>query len=188
MTDNPADELAEHSRALAAELRTRGGFADSRHERLSPQLAARMAAQDAGEAASAAQQARELAEEKARHQDIVASESIRAAINRGEDLDILQAIRDGGVGHTRGEFIAQASARQDVEDARVAHAERREFEAWRLGRSADASADTGTKDPVEQAEGEVLAARAASYRQKRKERSRLLTQARTLARMDRDGR
>jgi len=84
---------------------------------MSHAIRARVGAADAQYEREAAAQRRERAEriETAREQAIRAS--IEAALERGEVVDIREAIRNGGVGRTRAEIVAYASAQMDREDA-----------------------------------------------------------------------
>lgn len=160
-----------------------GGFGSST-DNLSPTLQARIAAADAEyERQSAveeyeAQLRREIAAEANVHLSIVQAQE------RGELVDVRKAIRDGGVGHTRQDFLALCAARQDVEDMRAAARQQAAFRKWQA--EQDTSADTSAPTAVELAEGEVIAGRAANYRRKHRERSEAIVAARTLARMDRE--
>ena len=161
--------------------------AEANHDRMSPALQQRCAMADAqyDREAAVQEREREVLRAQRREDDIVLS--IRQAEERGELVNVRQAIRDGGVGHTRGEFVALASARMDLEDAQERGREQariRKFLADGDGSWADTSAPT----PAESAEMDVNAARAASYRAKRRENGRMLDRARVLARMDRDSR
>lgn len=158
-----------------------GGF-NRGVDHLSPSLAARVLAADAqhDRAAARVEREREVLLERRREVDI--AESVRLAEESGEIVD--RRARRDGIGHTRQEFVALCSARSDLEDA-----QERGREAARIRRflaGEDDYGDASAPLPSEVAEGEILASRAANYRAKRAERGKILRQARTLSRLDRE--
>jgi hypothetical protein len=119
-----------------------GGWADTRHERVSAPTLQRLADAEAQQARADAVAAREreLAAEAWRSSQEAAS--IVLAAERGEPLDLRQALAQGGVGRTRAEALAYYSAVQDAEDAQVAARQAAEFRRWQQAQQADNSADT----------------------------------------------
>jgi len=94
----------------------------------------------------------------------VRAELIRASIVEAEEREWFSprtAWANGGVGRTRGEFLAWIIGQQEAEDARAKWAERREFEAWRRRRHEHAYADTTAPSKAEVAEQQQVVARAA---------------------------
>lgn len=161
-----------------------GGFGTGL-DRMSPGLAARVAAADADYDRQSARQERDAQALRAMVEEDRIALSIRMAQDRGEAVDVLQAIRAGGIGRTRVEAITQASAQADAEDARQVAAERAAFRRWQAQQSASTSADLSAPTATEVAEFGQIKARAETYRAKRREEGRLLTRGRRLARMDR---
>jgi hypothetical protein len=170
-----------------SDLYLRGGFGGGT-EHLSPSLQARIAAADAAYDRETARQRREAEELQAMRQAAAVDASIRAAIERGEDVDLRRAFRDGGIGHTPAERIAIAAARQDWEDARERARQQAAYRKWLLEQSDNTSADMTAPTAAEKLETEQMAARVAEIRAKRRERSKTIVAARGLARMDREGR
>ena len=92
---------------------------------------------------------------------------------------MLDALRRGGVGHTRAEFVALVSVRQDVVDAHAAGREQAAFRRCQAEQNADTWVDTSAAtEAAENAERELMAAPAADYRRKQSEGRKLLSQAR----------
>jgi hypothetical protein len=105
-------------------VRAGGGFRDPLPD-ASPRLRAQIQATDAAYAKQAALEEQQAAFrlDEARQQAIVTS--IRMAEDRGEVVDMRQALRDGGVGRTKAEAVEYFSACADLDDARQAGAWRK---------------------------------------------------------------
>jgi hypothetical protein len=155
-------------------------------ERMSPGLQARCAAADFEYERQSAAEARERAARLAQRQEADVVLSIRMAQERGELVDVRKALRDGGVGHTRREFVEMAAARMDLEDAQERGREQARIRKFLAGE--DDYGDSTAPTAAEVVEGEIIAARSAEFRAKRAERGKILRQSRALARMDRDSR
>jgi hypothetical protein len=151
---------------------------------MSEALRARIAVADAQYEAEGARQAQSRAELAAiSEQDRIVA-SIQQAQDRGELVDVREAIRNGGVGRTKEEALAYFSARADIEDARSAGMARkveREINEQLYG-------DTSAPTHAEQAEWAQIQERADKYRAKRRAEGRFIGLARTAARMDRERR
>jgi hypothetical protein len=110
-----------------------GGFGNSLLDGMSPSTRAQVMQADAeyGRQVAAAEREAAVRREHLREQAFRAS--VRAAWDRGELVDMRQAMRDGGVGRTPQEAIEYASAQMDLADARQEAEQRRAFEKWRAG-------------------------------------------------------
>jgi hypothetical protein len=164
------------------------GWNGSLRDRMSPSLQRRIAQAEIEEQREAARQERQRQAEAELREQRAYVAAMLAAEERGEFVDV-RAVLGGdftGVGHTRAEFLQLAVAQQDREDALAAAADRRAFEAWQLQRVGGATADTSAPTPAQRAEWEETEQRAASYRARRRERSKTIQAARGLARMDRE--
>jgi hypothetical protein len=154
-----------------------GGFESDATERLPESLLARTEVADELE--------RRERDREARRAALFEQNSIRASIveaeERGEWFSPRTAWANGGVGRTRGEFLAWIIGQQEAEDARAEWAERREFEAWRRRRQEGAYADTTMPSQAEVAEQQQVAARAAGQAAQRHERVVTVRQARAMA-------
>jgi hypothetical protein len=126
---------------------------------------------------------RELRAEKWQTRAIQAA--VADALDRGEAFHP-QMLEGRGIGRTRAELIAEVSARQDLEDAMAAAAERAEFRRWQEERSASMSGTMSAPTPAEVAEREAMAARIAALRERKRLERKTITSARALARMDRE--
>jgi hypothetical protein len=121
--------------------RIHGGFGGSLRSQMSPQLQRQIALQEQAEA----KEARE--EERARAQRIEDLEArnvqaaIAMAIENGQEFSP-RMLRGQGYGRTRSEAIAYYSELQDMEDRRAEVREAKEFENWKIQRSAGLSGDT----------------------------------------------
>lgn len=173
----------------------RAGWGGATLSGASDSLRARVAAADAQLAREDAKLAREREILRSQWQEDAIVGSIRAAIERGETVDMHAAIRDGGVGRTRAEALAYYSAVGDLEDAREAARLRKQFHGWAPDAVSDAlSADTSAHISVERgaARAAEAAGRDAHHRGRALERRRWETvqSARRLAAQDRraDGR
>jgi hypothetical protein len=125
---------------------------------------------------------RERADRAERAQQAAVRASIALAEQRGEVFSTRAALRDG-IEHTPGEFVALASAQQDLEDARAEALEAAEFRRWQKERQAGTWADTSAPSEAEVAEAEQTAARSRTYRHE----NDLIAVAREFARLDREG-
>jgi hypothetical protein len=141
-----------------------GGFGNkATAEHGSPQLRARMARIDAEDERQAAVEEREREQRAADLHGRAIQASIAAALERGEDVDMRRAMQHG-VARTHQQVIAEASARMDYEDAVAAARERAEFNAWRLARSGELSADMSAPTQLEVEEGARAAEHASALR------------------------
>jgi hypothetical protein len=86
---------------------------------------------------------------------------------------------------TRQEFLAAASAEMDLQDARDAAAEKAAFRRWQARWHDDHQGDTSAPTEAEIEAEQAMAARAAEYRRKRREASKVITAARRFAQWDR---
>jgi hypothetical protein len=159
----------------------RGGFG-SGTDHLSPTLAARVLAADAAHDRQAARDQQAHAERIAARQEADVVLSIRMAQERGEVVDVRKALRDGGVGHERREFVELASARMDVEDAQERAREQARYRKF-LAEGEDYG-DTSAPTAAEVAEHEVMVGRAEKFRAGKRERGRLVRNVLAAARMD----
>lgn len=164
-----------------------GGFGAGRASLRSDTLRARMQELDAredqlGRVAEAERRQRAEAQQES---NMMAS--IQLAYDRGELVDMRQALADGGIGRTRGEAIAQASAQMDHEDRRIEAREQAEFRKWRAERAEGTSGDMTAPTAAEAAERDELNARIADHRAQARAQAKTLLLARSLARQDREG-
>jgi hypothetical protein len=170
--------------AMSGTISYGGGWGTS-YEQMSPSLRARCAVADAAYARQAAAEERARAEIAAVDEETRIRASIEMAIDRGEIFDVRQAYRDGGVGRTRAETVAWASAQSDWQDAREARLTAKQVENLV---NESLYGDTSAPSPAEVAEQEQTAARAEQYRARRHERGETIKAARRLAAWDRGAR
>jgi hypothetical protein len=130
-----------------------GGWNNSQLDNMSPSTRARVLQADAEYAKQAAIEERERKHRAEELREQAFRASVQAALERGELVDMKQAMRDGGVGRTPAEVIAYASRMMDIEDARLAAEQRKAFPEFQGQYYADTSAPT-------QVELEAGAARA----------------------------
>lgn len=120
---------------------------------MSDSMRARVDAADHEYDRQAAHERRERAERAAHQDEMRVRASIQAALDRGELVDIREALRSGGVGRTRAELLAYVSAQQDIEDATARGRARKTIEALgEVGYSEAYTADTSAPDEVDIAE------------------------------------
>jgi hypothetical protein len=107
---------------------------------MSPELQRTIAEAEAAERREAAKEGelRQLRTERLEENAFHAA--VQEAISRG--IDASKALLGREIGHTRGEFIAMISARQDIEDAQAAAREQVAFRKWQAEQSASWSGDT----------------------------------------------
>ncbi|MFL6164505.1 MAG: hypothetical protein ACJ74U_20095 [Jatrophihabitantaceae bacterium] len=163
-----------------------GGFGGASRERMSPSLRLRCEMADAAFDQQAARVERERAELRAQDEDKRIRASIELAVDRGEIFDVREAVRNGGIGHTRAEMVALASSRMDWEDARQAGLQAKWVqdkcnEAW----YGDTSADTSAPSFEEVQEAAELADRAARITARRRRDTKLIRTAVRLSAMER---
>ena len=163
-----------------------GGFESDATERLPESLLARAEVADELDRRERDREARRAAERASLFEQNSIRASIVEAEERGEWFSPRTAWANGGVGRTRGEFLAWIIGQQEAEDARAEWAERREFEAWRRRRQEGAYADTTAPSKAEVAEQQQVAARAAEQAAQRHERVVTVRQPRAMARWDRE--
>ena len=157
-----------------------GGFGGATRATMSDSLAARCAVADAQYAAESAHEQRVKAELAAVDETGASiTASILQAQDRGELVDMQQALRDGGVGRTRQEAIAWMSAQADLGDARMAGLARRVER--RLNEQC--YGDMTAPSPAEVAEEQARADRRARWGAKRQARNEAFAVARTAARL-----
>lgn len=156
-----------------------GGFGGATRATMSDSLAARCAVADAQYAAESAHEQRVKAELAAVDEQTRIAASILQAQDRGELVDMRQALRDGGVGRTRQEAIAWMSAQADLGDARMAGLARRVER--RLNEQC--YGDMTAPSPAEVAEEQARADRRARWGAKRQARNEAFAVARTAARL-----
>jgi hypothetical protein len=162
-----------------------GGFESDATERLPEPLPARAEVADGLDWRERDREARRAADRAALFEQNSIRASIVEAEERGEWFSPRTAWANGGVGRTRGEFLAWIIGQQEAEDARAEWAERREFEACRRRRQEGAYADTTAPSKAEVAEQQQVAARAAEQAAQRHERVVTVRQARAMTRWDR---
>lgn len=174
----------------------RGGWADGRDRRLPDSVRVRLEAAEQIEAERDARAEHTRDARRAEWHEAQLNEAIRLAQARGEPVSMLDALRDPRVvGHTRAEFVALCSARQDLEDAQAASAKaaawrkfQREFEAEH-GPVADTSAhvqlEHGAQRAVEAVEAARVAAHVEAHVEAQTKKWALIQQVRQLASKDR---
>ena len=165
-------------------IRYGASWGDS-YETMSPSLRARCAYADAAYDQQSAREARVAAELAALDHDARIKLSIEMAVDRGELVDVRRAYRDGGIGRTRAEIVAWASAQSDWADAREARLTAKQVENLV---NESLYGDTSAPSPAEVAEWEAVAGRAEKYRAKRRDRAETIKHARRLAAWDRGAR
>ncbi|HEX6758640.1 MAG TPA: hypothetical protein VF086_09570 [Propionibacteriaceae bacterium] len=152
-----------------------GGFAGggSIRDRMSPGLQARLADAEAEEAFQAAKEerARSLRAEQwqERSEEAARRIAIGEAMAAGEDAGP-RALRGERLGHQPHEFIELVAAQQDHEDLVEAARQRREFERWQAGQSADTSGDMSAPTARQLEAAELQRARAKRYREREHDR------------------
>jgi hypothetical protein len=108
---------------------------------MSPQLQRQIALQEQAEA----KEAREEERLRAQRREALEENAIRAAINQavenGQEFHP-RMLRGERLGRTRQEAIAYYSELQDMEDRRAEVREAKEFENWKIQRSASLSGET----------------------------------------------
>jgi hypothetical protein len=119
----------------------RGGFGGSLRSQMSPQVQRRIAEQEAAEAREAAQEERARAQRREDFETRNVQAAIAMAIENGQEWSP-RMLRGQGYGRTRSEAIAYYSELQDMEDRRAEVREAKEFENWKIQRSASMSGDT----------------------------------------------
>jgi hypothetical protein len=144
-----------------------GGFGNSLLDGMSPATRAQVMQADAEYERAAAAAEREAAARRDRLREQGFRASVQAAWDRGELVDMRQAMRDGGVGRTVQEVIEHASVMMDVEDARQEAEQRRVFEKWRAERFYG-----DVPSPAEKVELEEAGAARAEARREARHRVR----------------
>jgi hypothetical protein len=132
-----------------------GGWGNSMLDRMSPATRARVMQADAEYERERAVEEREAKQRVDELRAQAFRASVQEALDRGELVDMRQAMRDGGVGRTPREAIEYASAQMDMEDARRAAEVRKAFNEFQGEYYADTSAPT----PVELEAGAARADR-----------------------------
>lgn len=175
-----------------------GGWNNAMLSSMSPATRARILQADAEYEQEAARIERERAQRREELRGQAFRASVRAAVDRGEIVDMRRAMRDGGVGRTPAEVIEFASAQMDVEDERRAAEVRKAFNEFQ----SQYYLDTTAPSPAQKLEAEAGAARAAKNaetrrtrkaeaRRKRKESDeldrRIVRFSRSVARLHDDG-
>jgi hypothetical protein len=156
-----------------------GGFGNSLLDGMSPSTRAQVMQADAEYDRQAAAAEREAAVRRDRLREQAFRASVQAAWDRGELVDMRQAMRDGGVGRTPQEAIEYASAQMDFQDARQEAEQRRVFEKWRAeqfyGDVPSAAETVALEEGAARAErnAEVRRTRTAEARKRRKESDEL---------------
>lgn len=141
-------------------VRVSGGFGRS-YDRMSPVIRAQVMDADRNYERRALDAERERARRGAVFAERSMRASVEAALDRGEPVDLQRAWRDGGVGRTHAEVLADASARMDLDDRREAARRRREgAHVTDLDWSDMHSADTSAPD-IHSDEGKAEQARIA---------------------------
>jgi hypothetical protein len=159
------------SELMGGAIGFRGGWGDSLLDQMSPAMQARIAQADYEYEVQARKEQRHAERHRERMWEQATRASIQAALDRGEAVDLPQALRDGGVGRTPAEAVEYASAMMDVEDARLAAKVRKEFEQFQRGYYHDTSAPTPA-ETVALEEGAARAERNAEVRRTRKAEAR----------------
>lgn len=157
------------------QVRMGGGFGADTVGRLSPALQHRMLAADAEHEAEGRAQARRRAERAAADEENRIVLSIEMARERGELVDVRQAIADGGVGRTVSEALSYYSALGDIEDARLAGQARRaqaRLNEELYGEGAT-WVDTSAPHPDEVAADVALLERGRAVRARKREISKI---------------
>jgi hypothetical protein len=149
-------------------LRMGGGFNGSARSLMSPGLLRQIAEQEEAEARKVAEELRKREERAEEWRPRATAAAIQDAVAAGEQFTP-RMLAGRGLGHTKQEFIALVSARQDHEDAQSAARAQAKFRAWQLEQTASVSINTSAPTSAEVAEREQMQARAAAYRAKRVE-------------------
>jgi hypothetical protein len=174
-----------------------GGFGNSLLDGMSPSTRAQVMQADAEHERQAAAAERKAAVRREHLREQAFRASVQAALDRGELVDMRQAMRDGGVGRTPREAIEFASAQMDLEDARQEAEQRRVFETWRAeqfyGDVPSPAEQVALEEGAARAErnAQIRRTRKAEARSKAKERratdARTVALARSVARLHDDG-
>jgi hypothetical protein len=133
-----------------------GGWGNSLLDGMSPSMQARIAQADYEYDKQAKVEQREAERHRGRMWEQATRASIQAALDRGEAVDLPQALRDGGVGRTPQEAVEYCSRMMDIEDERLAAKVQREFQQFQQGYYHDTTAPT----PAEKLEAGARAAEA----------------------------
>lgn len=118
-----------------------GGFGGALRSQMSPQLLRAIAEQEAEERRQAAQEERARAQRREDFEAANVQSAIAEALASGQEFSP-RMLRGQGYGRTRSEAIAHYSAMQDLEDRRAEVREAKEFENWKIQRSASLSGDS----------------------------------------------
>ena len=165
---------------MTGEVLMGGGFNGSARSQMSPGLLRQIAEQEDREARQAAEEVRKREERAEEWRSRATAAAIQDAVAAGEQFHP-GMLAGRGLGHTKQEFIALASARQDHEDAIAAAREQAKFRAWQLEQTASVSINTSAPTPAELAEQAQITSRAEAYRARRRDRSETIQAARRFA-------
>ena len=102
---------------MSATVYVNGGFNNSTLNGASPAHRQRVLDADREWERQVAVEERELAARKAQLQDQAMRASIQMALDRGEMVDMREALRNGGDGRTHRQIVEHMSAMADLEDA-----------------------------------------------------------------------
>jgi hypothetical protein len=158
-----------------------GGFGEASTSGMSDSLRIRSEADDQLEAERAARADRRRAERAERLREVAVQASIAAAIDAGENVNLRQAMANGGVGHTPAEFIAARAVLMDAEDAHLEAQQAAEYRRWQAEHYAATSADTSAPTAEQVEASRLEAERHAHYKDQMITRRLTLRQAREQA-------
>jgi colicin import membrane protein len=160
-----------------------GGFGGSIRSRMSEDLQIRLEAVEAQDQMDAAKAEKDRKRRVEQFQERAQQAAIAAALEAGQAFHP-RMLRGEGVGHTPAEFIAQAHARMDVEDAHAEAQAAADYRRWQREYYAGTSADTSAPTAQQLEEGAQTQARTDFYMDCKRQREMAVAEARRLAAKD----